>query len=214
LTFGIAGYALANGGKTSGTVSTITDLDGVSAGNGTTEYAQLSGSTATFVADDTNSYDADATIDATDIMIEYANGPLLVRVARETIDDKATKAGASGSDQVTDSIGVSYKMGDLTMVGYAFDVANGGGTSTNDVDGYFVGAKMAMGANTFGIGYSEEDDVSSTGTKETGTDKNWMLSVDHALSKRTSITAAFEANEDGSTGADNDKWAVGLKHVF
>jgi len=75
---------------------------------------------------------------------------------------------------------------------------------------------MAMGANTFGIGYSEEDDVNtSTKAKETGTDKNWMISVDHALSKRTSITAAYESNEDGTAGtADNDRWAVGLKHVF
>jgi predicted porin len=73
-----------------------------------------------------------------------------------------------------------------------------------------------MGANTFGIGYSEETDTHTTtsAVETTGDDKNYMISVDHALSKRTSITAAFEANEDGTAGADNDKWAVGLKHVF
>jgi predicted porin len=41
-----------------------------------------------------------------------------------------------------------------------------------------------------------------------------MISIDHALSKRTSITAAYEANENGNDGADNNRYAVGLKHVF
>jgi predicted porin len=217
LTFGVAGYAVANSGKTSGTVSTITSTSGLSYVSGTESYQEVavSSATATFTAQDTNSYDADAKIDATDIMVEYANAGLTVRVARETIDKNATKAGSSGQDQETDSIGVSYKMDNVTLVGYAFDVENGRGTSTNDADGWMIGAKMAMGANTFGIGYSEETDTNTSGNVETtGDDKNWMISVDHALSKRTSITAAFEANEDGTAGADNDKWAVGLKHVF
>jgi predicted porin len=216
LTFGVAGYAMANGGVTDGTVSTITANSGlyVQSGGVRTPVA-VSSSTATVTAQDTNSLDADAKIDATDIMLEYANGPLLVRVARETIDAGATKAGPTGQDQETDSIGVSYKMDNISVVGYAFDVENGKGTSTNDADGWMIGAKMAMGANTFGIGYSEETDTDTSGNVETtGDDKNWMISVDHALSKRTSITAAFEANEDGTAGADNDKWAVGLKHVF
>jgi len=214
LTFGVAGYALANGGKTSGTVSTITAVANLSSATSTVAVSGSAG-TATLTAQDTNSYDADAKIDATDMMLEYANGPLLVRVARESIDAGATKAGPTGQDQETDSIGVSYKMDNFTVVGYAFDVENGRGTSTNDADGWMIGAKMAMGANTFGIGYSEETDTNTSGNVETtGDDKNWMVSVDHALSKRTSITAAFEANEDGTAGADNDKWAVGLKHVF
>jgi predicted porin len=213
LTFGVAGYALANGGKTSGSTQTISTVSNITISGGTS--AVVSGATSVITNMDTNNYDADAKFDATDIMLEYANGPLLVRVARETIDAGATKAGPTGSDQETDSIGVSYKMDNITVVGYAFDVENGKGTSTNDADGWMIGAKMAMGANTFGIGYSEETDTDTWGNVETtGDDKNWMVSLDHALSKRTSITAAFEANEDGSDSTDNDRWAVGLKHVF
>jgi len=217
LTFGVAGYALPNMGSNA-TSLTITSVDGLSTNNasdGTTVV--VSGNTATIALSNASAKDADATIDATDIMIEYANAGLTVRVAQENVDAGVYGNPASKKDQKTTSLGISYKMGDLTMVGYAFDVENGGGTANNDADGYFVGAKMAMGANTFGIGYSEEDDVTTTAAKtvESGkTDKNWMLSVDHALSKRTSITAAFEANEDGTAGADNDKWAVGVKHVF
>jgi len=211
LTFGVAGYALPNMGS-SATVTTITAVSGLSSNTASAQTIGISGSTATLTNQDSSAKDADANIDATDIMIEYSNAGLTVRVARENVDSKVY--GASLEDQTTESIGVSYKMGDLTLSGYAFEVDNGKGVSTNDTDGYFVGAKMAMGANTFAISYAEEDDVSSAGTKESGQDKNMMVSVNHALSKRTSITAAFEQNEDGSTSADNDRWAVGLKHVF
>jgi len=209
LTFGVQGYALPNMGSnaTSLTITTITTI-----ASGATTAITVSGSTATIGLSNASSKDADANIDATDVMIEYANAGLTVRVARENVDSKVY--GSDKEDQTTESIGISYKMGDLTLQGYAFDVDNGKGVSTNDTDGYFVGAKMAMGANTFAISYAEEDDVSSAGTKESGQDKNMMVSVNHALSKRTSITAAFEQNEDGSTSADNDRWAVGLKHVF
>jgi predicted porin len=216
LTFGVAGYALPNMGSsaTSLTITSITQLR-----SGTTDTTiTVSGSTATIALSNASSKDADANIDATDIMIEYANAGLTVRVAQENVDGKVY--GASKQDQKTTSIGASYKMDNITLVGYSFDVDNGKGTSTNDSDGWFLGAKMAMGANTFGIGYSEETDTDTSGNVQAASatqtdDKNWMVSIDHALSKRTSITAAYESNDDGSAAtADNDKWAVGLKHVF
>jgi len=163
--------------------------------------------------------DADSKFDATDVMVEYANGPLLVRVARENIDANALNNSAN-VDQTTVTVGASYKMGDITMNAVHYDVDNGKGKAANQADGWFVGAKMAMGANTFGIGYSEETDTDTSGNVQANSatqadDKNWMVSIDHALSKRTSITAAYESNDDGTAAtADNDKWAVGLKHVF
>jgi predicted porin len=220
LTFGVAGYAMANGGKTTGTsasISTITQLEVTS--GATTRPVTVSNASATITYIDTNSLNATANFDATDIMIEYANGPLLVRAARENIDANALNSTAN-VDQTTTSYAASYKMDNITVNAYVFDVENGKGTASNDADGYFIGAKMAMGANTFGIGYSEETDTDTDGNVQANSatqtdDKNWMVSVDHALSKRTSITAAYESNDDGTTGtADNDRWAVGLKHVF
>jgi len=218
LTFGIAGYALPNMGA-AGAVTTLTSVSGLDATSATQDAGgsnvtvSSSTSTATLTGQ-SSSKDADANIDATDIMIEYANAGLTVRVAQENVDGKVY--GSSKEDQKTTSIGASYKMGDLTVVGYRFEVDNGAGVSTNDTDGWFVGAKMAMGANTFGIGYSEEDDVNTTSKAIVSgkTDKNMMISIDHALSKRTSITAAYEANENGNDGVENNRYAVGLKHVF
>jgi predicted porin len=218
LTFGIAGYAMANGGKTSGTVTTLSTVSGLS-GTASSDYVTVSGTTATITSADTNNLDAKANFDATDIMIEYSNGPLVVRAAREVIDANALNNSAN-VDQTTTSFAASYKMDNITVNAYHFDVDNGKGTATNDADGFFIGAKMAMGANTFGIGYSEETDTDTSGNVQVNgsgqtDDENWMFSVDHALSKRTSITAAYESNDDGTAGtADNDKWAVGLKHVF
>jgi len=212
VTFGVAGYALPNMGTTNSVV-TIASQTGLSVSGNVSVSVSSSNATRLTLAD-SSSKDADANIDATDIMIEYANAGLTVRLAQENVDGKVY--GANKEDQKTTSIGASYKMGDMTLVGYHFDVDNGKGVSTNDADGWFLGAKVAMGANTFGIGYSEETDTHTTtsAVETTGDDKNYMISVDHALSKRTSITAAFEANEDGTAGADNDKWAIGLKHVF
>ena len=222
LTFGIAGYALPNG-QGAATVQTITALTSVSSAltASTQTVAAVSGTTATITNQNNtaNVAGAAANFDATDMMIEYANGPLTVRVARENIDANALNS-AENVDQTTVTMGASYKFGDITVNAVHYDVDNGKGKAANQADGYFIGAKMAMGANTFGIGYAEETDVSSAGAVEANSstqtdDKNWMFSVDHALSKRTSITAAYESNDDGTTGtADNDKWAVGLKHVF
>jgi len=201
LTFGVAGYAMDNGA--------------VAAVDGTT-VSKASGSTTVLGSSAAVSKDADGNIDATDIMVEYANGPLLVRAAYEVMDKSAINVSQStGSDQKTTTLGATYKMDNITLHAVHYDVENGKGVSTNDADGWFVGAKMAMGANTFGIGYAEETDTDSDGNVEAGkTDKNMMLSVGHALSKRTSITAAYEENEDGTAGANNDRWAVGIKHVF
>jgi hypothetical protein len=151
----------------------------------------------------------DGNLDGTDIMVEYSNGPLLVRVAQEKLNSDT----AGEQDQKTTSIGVQYKMGDVTLKGYQFDVDNGDFTATNDVDGYFVGADMKMGANTFAVSYSEEDNV-NTLTKGTGQNKSTMLSINHALSKRTSLTAAYRSIDDADAGADRDVTAVGIKHVF
>jgi predicted porin len=201
LTFGVAGYAMDNGAVAAVAGDTVS----ATAGNVTI------GSAAAV------SKDADKNFDATDIMVEYANGPLLVRAAYEVVDKKAIDVSqTTGQDQKTTTLGATYKLDNVTLHAVHYDVENGKGVSTNDADGWFVGAKMAVGANTFGIGYAEETDIDSDGNVETGSDdKNMMISVDHALSKRTSITAAFESNDDGTAGtADNDRWAVGVKHVF
>jgi len=197
----------------SATVTTITAVSGLSSNTASAQTIGISGSTATLTNQDSSSKDADANIDATDIMIEYANAGLTLRAAYETVDG-SVYGDSTKKDQKTTSALAMYKMGDVEVRAYAFDVDNGNGVETNDTDGYSLGAIYTMGANRFTVNYSEEDDVSSAGTKESGQDEAWAVSFSHALSKRTSINAAFVATEDGSDSTDKDKYAVGISHVF
>ena len=212
LTFGVQGYALPNMGS-SATALTITSITTLSGAGTSPAAVVVSGSTATISLSNASSKDADANIDATDVMIEYANAGLTLRAAYETVDG-AVYGDSTKKDQKTTSALAMYKMGDVEVRAYAFDVDNGNGVETNDTDGYSLGAIYTMGANRFTVNYSEEDDVSSAGTKESGQDEAWAVSFSHALSKRTSINAAFVATEDGSDSTDKDKYAVGISHVF
>jgi len=212
LTFSVAGFALPNGGTASVAATTIsaaglTVRSSTNPGNSPDLTVSGTSTTLTTVASTAaNNKDADANFDATEIMVEYANGPLLVRASHQVVD-KGVYDVSGAKDQTTTALAASYKMDNITLVGTYNDVENGGGTDAYDVDGYFVGAKIAAGANTFGLGYLNEDDQDAAGKN-----KAWMLSVDHALSKRTSLTAAYKDQDDDGTKTDN--LAVGIKHVF
>jgi len=210
LTFTVAGFALENGGTadTAATTISATDLTVRSSGVGSGPIGTVSGSstTLTTVASAAgNGKDADANFDATEIMVEYANGPMLARVSYQNVDGKVY--GANKKDQKTTAAAVQYKMDNITLVGTYNDVENGAGTDAYDVDGYFLGAKIAVGANTFGLGYLNEDDQDASGKN-----KGHTISIDHALSKRTSLTATYKDQDDD--GVNKDQWAVGMKHVF
>jgi len=211
LTFSVAGFALPNGGTASVAATTITaaGLTVTSGAQGSNTNIQVSGASTTLTtvaSTAANNKDADANFDATEIMVEYANGPLLVRASHQVVD-KGVYDVSGAKDQTSTALAASYKMDNITLVGTYNDVENGGGTDAYDVDGYFVGAKIAAGANTFGLGYLNEDDQDAAGKN-----KAWMLSVDHALSKRTSLTAAYKDSDDD--GTEVQQTAIGIKHVF
>jgi len=210
-----------NGGAaastTTGTISMVasninvtgSDVGAISASSATVGVAVISASSSTLVTHTSNAanvMNANSSFDAIDVMVEYANGPLLVRASHQVVD-KGVYDVSGAKDQTTTALAASYKMDNITLVGTYNDVENGGGTDAYDVDGYFVGAKIAAGANTFGLGYLNEDDQDAAGKN-----KAWMLSVDHALSKRTSITAAYKDSDDD--GTEVQQTAIGIKHVF
>ena len=225
-TFGVAGFAMNNTGSdastTTGTISMAAssiNVSGTDTGNGLSTAAGtatvLSAAASTLTTHTTNAAnvtDQSANFDAIDVMVEYANGPLLVRMSREMTDSQTFNS-STAKDQTIMNLGVNYKMGDTTLTGTMYEVENGDGQDANDVNGYFVGVKQKMGANTLAFSYMEEDSLSS-GDKATGQDESWMVSVDHALSKRTSLTAAYKQHDDQTNSADLDQFAVGIKHVF
>jgi len=225
-TFGVAGFAMNNTGSdastTTGTISMAassinvsgTDTgNGLSTASGTASVISAAASTlTTHTTNAANVTDQSANFDAIDVMVEYANGPLLVRMSREMTDSQTFNS-STAKDQTIMNLGVNYKMGDTTLTGTMYEVENGDGQDANDVNGYFVGVKQKMGANTLAFSYMEEDSLSS-GDKATGQDESWMVSIDHALSKRTSLTAAYKQHDDQTNSADLDQFAVGIKHVF
>jgi predicted porin len=217
LTFGVAGYAMNNTGAAAATTTSVLSVTGVTGlSSNNAGLVGLSTGTNTITSTSTSTANVTsqtASFDAVDVMVEYANGPLLVRLSHE-MTDKETFNSSTAQDQDITNLGVNYKIGDATLTATYYEVDNGNGVSTNDVDGYFVGAKQAMGANTLAIGYMSEDSLDSSSNKQSGQDDSWLVSIDHALSKRTSITAAYKSHDDQTATSDLDSFAVGIKHVF
>jgi predicted porin len=129
---------------------------------------------------------ANEDLDDTEFMIQYSNGPLLVRYAH------ATDHSASQDDRV---LGVQYTMGDLTVgvVNQNSDAANG--------DETWYGAKYVMGANTLAASVTRSDD---------GANDDRIISASHAMSKNVSVYVAHEA--DGT--ANSDTTLAGFKVAF
>jgi predicted porin len=125
-------------------------------------------------------------LDDTEIMVQYSNGPLLVRLAQ------ATDHSASQDDTI---MGVQYTMGDLTVgvVNQNSDAASG--------DEMWMGAKYVMGANTFAISANSSDDSAND---------DRIISVSHAMSKNVSVYFAHES--DGAANADTT--LAGMKVAF
>jgi predicted porin len=224
-TFGVAGFAMNNTGSDASTTTTTISMAAstINLASGYTVSSPTQGATSTISAaasslqvntsNAANNTKQTASFDAVDVMLEYANGPLLVRVSHE-MTDKETFNSTTAQDQDITNFGVNYKIGDVTLTGTYYEVKNGNGVASNDVDGYFVGAKTTMGANTLAASYMSEDSLDSSSNKQSGSDDSWMVSVDHALSKRTSITAAYKSHDDVTATNDLDQFAVGIKHVF
>jgi len=156
-------------------------------------------------ADDTDAAPAnDENFDSTDVMVEYANGPLLVRVGRTDYAD--VNAGVDGEEVL--AIGVNYKMGDTTLIAVHQNRDNVAGTNNDDRDGWMVGAKTSMGSNSFGLGYMKEDATANGATEN----KYWIIDAAHNLSKTTKVYATYRDNDEaGTTSSD---FAIGMAKNF
>jgi predicted porin len=139
-------------------------------------------------------------VDMKEVMVKYSNAGLTVAVGSTTAED------ANGDEKVT-NIAASYKMGDLTLkvldrsVDNSYNTANAATQSDNDMT--TVSATYKMGNNTLYAGVTDSDD---------GQDGDWVVSVAHNLSKRTSAYIAFKNDDDNTT--DDSQTLVGLQHKF
>jgi predicted porin len=116
-------------------------------------------------------------------MVSYSANGLTVMAGRS--DEGTTEA---------TNIAASYKMGDLEVRAAKRDLDVNG----VETDATFIGAKYTMGANTLALGSVEGDASDAT-----------IVSVAHALSKKTSV---YVVNHDVDGGASTT--LIGLSQKF
>jgi predicted porin len=172
--------------------------------------------------------------DAWSLDATYTNGPLFLTGAYEK-HNLYGGPGAGGGTIVLGNgtgaktereawkIGAGYKFGDLS-VGAIYENIE---VSNADRGAWMLNAGYAMGPITLKAMYMNADD--RDGTSNTGA-KQWNLGVDYALSKRTTVQfvyanldndsgAAYQLGQGsnvvtGTTGKDQDGFAIGVRHSF
>jgi len=146
--------------------------------------------------------DTGSNFDAIDMMIAYDNGPLSVKLARET---QKSEMLAGAEDQEVTTLGVKYSMGDLSVAGVWVDSENEAGVAASDNNDYMLRADYTVGANKVTIGHANSEDATGAATTDTTS-----VELIHNFSKRT---AAYIGHKDIDT-ANSNKTYVGIQHTF
>jgi predicted porin len=138
--------------------------------------------------------------DITEIWATYSNSGLTVAAG------KTTHKGVTADEEVT-NLYVGYTMGDLTLSVLDRSVKNDGGSTaaTADDDTTTFSAKYTMGANAVSLGITDADDAQ---------DGDYVVSVSHAMSKRTSAYIAYKHDDTPAANTDKGHTLIGLKHTF
>ena len=146
--------------------------------------------------------DTGSNFDAIDMMIAYDNGPLSVKLARETLKSEML---TGAEDQEVTTLGVKYSMGDLSVAGVWVDSENEAGVAASDNNDYMLRADYTVGANKVTIGHANSEDATGAATTDTTS-----VELIHNFSKRT---AAYIGHKDIDT-ANSNKTYVGIQHTF
>jgi predicted porin len=188
-------------GRANGAIAYVSpNMNGLTIGVAAVAGAsQTGGASVETAAANTDDYDV------TDIYVQYSAGGLTV------FADQAKQEGATNADATTiTAYGIGYKMGDLEARALHRTVENGvndGGADDEDMTSKGIALKYTMGSNTLAIAHNKfSDDAAGVADyKET------LVSVSHAMSKRTSVYLARQNND--ATG-DENQTLVGIKHSF
>jgi len=147
----------------------------------------------------------------------YTNGPLIIKAATHKVIANVTVVTPTTS--TINAASISYKVGDA-MVQYTYGSVkqeSNLGVQTYKYNANKLSANYKMGNITpfaqIGLGKSEE--AANTGTAD---DKGYQVGVEYALSKRSSLYAAY-ASQDRKIQNSNEKvtqtqMAAGLRHTF
>ncbi len=170
----------------------------------------------------------------------YENGPYYVSLAYEQHRNEATTMGGisstPGPSHVDDThawtAGLGYLFNqDKTKVNFVYEkLAQDDNSTLIDRNAWYLALSHKMDANTLKIAYARAGDNDTGG--DTGADW-YVLGLDHALSKRTSVYALYASTDNesgakyglgtgGSSGAvknsiaglDLSTFSVGINHDF
>jgi predicted porin len=158
--------------------------------------------------------DADG-VEAISISGVYQNGPWFASLAYETISDNVINA-LYGADEDYDKwrLGLGYTANAL-HVGFIYedrDIDN-----VADGDSWQLSASYTAGNNVFKIAYGQADDMThviGTGVVMVDDADLWSIGVDHKLSNRTTVYAAYADYSEDTDDMDWDALSLGIIHKF
>ena len=172
----------------------------------------------------------------------YSNGPLFASLSYEKAKDitsgsSTNVVGSLATTLITlneasgTKLGLGYKFGDATVgfIAERIKVETLAGVS-NTRNAYYLNGSYKMGSNVLKAAYGQANDISDA--PDSGA-KQFVVGVDHNLSKRTAVYALYsKMNNDtagnyglGGNGAggafapaiagqDPSVWSLGMKHSF
>ncbi len=157
-------------------------------------------------------------IEAVSIAASYNNGPWFASLAYEEVSDDLMSAIESSNVGDYDKwrLGLGYTANGF-HVNYIYEDRD-----FKDIgDGYSwqLSGSYTAGNNTFKIAYGRGDDLAMTGIR--GSEpyydtEQWSIGVDHKLSNRTMVYAAYTDHEEdaGFADYDYDVLSLGIIHKF
>ena len=164
-------------------------------------YSGFSGSVAYAFGE--NKATAKDSTDTASLHIKYANGPVLVGYAHQTLQ------AATGTDTKYNLVGASYDFG-VAKLNAGYNKAERAGTEDQE---YQVGVSAPFGATTVYFGYANAKNETTAGVtveERSGYD----LAATYALSKRTTAYAGYKSYEIKNSSKEATAFAVGVRHVF
>jgi len=144
-------------------------------------------------------------VDATDVALMYANGPVVVNLSQEEYKDDT----GTDNEDIT-SLGVSYAAGDLKVAVVYQDINNGDNVATSDHEDVMIAGTYNMGGNnSIAVGWNENE--ITTGATEKNTT---AVEFRHNFSSRTRAYIGMTSDDFDDTAAETDEVYVGLEHSF
>ena len=157
--------------------------------------------------------DADG-VEATSVSATYSNGPWFAALAYEDIsDDFVASIHGAALDYDKWRLGLGYTANGF-HVGFVYEDRDL--DVIGDGDSWQLSGSYTAGNNTFKIAYGQADDmVNSAGMGFLVDDaEQWTIGVDHKLSNRTKVYAAYTDFEEDTANSDWDAFSLGIIHTF